>query len=180
MPASDDNAAAESARDRRNNLLHLRMPLAVVGLLLVGCTPVSREDAYRAEDECRAEARDQGFRRISVTTGALGIGDLIDFGLSARRHGNDYTGTCVYNKDTRRAEVTFNQATAESEGGFDRAREICTEEAELRDYRVRDTSDERVRNHVVRMNLELRRDGRDYIGYCRFEDGHADLDIERD
>lgn len=159
-------------------LLSITSLLAAV--VLVGCTPVSREDANRAEDECRAEARDQGFRRISVTTGAIGIGDVIDFGLSARRHGNDYTGTCVYDKDSRRARVDFNEATAEEEGGFAHAREICTEEAELRDYRVRGTSKERVRNHVVRMNLELRRHDRDYIGYCRFEDGHADLDIERD
>lgn len=152
----------------------------LVALVLVGCTPVSRQDASRAEDECRAEARDQGFRKISVTTGAIGIGDMIDYGLEAQRNGNDYTGTCVYDKDTRRAEVTFDEATADSEGGFAYAREVCTDEAELRGYRVRDTGDERVRNHVVRMNLELRRNDRDYIGVCRFEDGHADLDIDRD
>jgi hypothetical protein len=149
-------------------------------LAVAACTPVSRQDASRAEDECRAEARDQGFRNISVTTGAIGMGDIIDYGLSARRHGNDYTGTCVFNKDTRRAEVTFNEATADSDNGFAHAREVCTEEAELRGYRVRGTSDERLRNHVVRMNLELRRNDRNYVGVCRFEDGHADLDIDRD
>ena len=161
--------------------MQLRVSLAVVGLLLVAaCTPVSRQDAARAEDECRAEARDLGYRKISVTTGAIGMGDVIDYGLSARRHGNDYSGSCVYNKDTRRAEVTLNEATAEGENGFAHAREICTDEADLRGYRVRGTSDEKVRNHVVRMNMALRRDGRDYVGYCRFEDGHADLDVERD
>jgi hypothetical protein len=152
----------------------------LVALAATACTPVSRQDASRAEDECRAEARDMGYRKISVTTGAIGIGDIIDYGLSARRHGNDYTGTCVFNKDTRRAEVTFNEATADGDNGFAHAREICTEEAELRGYRVRGTSDERVRNHVVRMNLELRRNDRHYVGVCRFEDGHADLDIDRD
>ncbi len=106
----------------------------LAAVVLVGCTPVSRQDASRAEDECRAEARDLGFREISVTTGAIGIGDIIDYGLSARRHGNDYTGTCVYDKDSRRAEVTFNEATADGDDGFAHAREVCTEEAELRGY----------------------------------------------
>ena len=154
-------------------------PLFAV-LALAACTPVSRQDAARAEDECRAEARDLGYRKISVTTGAIGMGDVIDYGITARRHGNDYSGSCVYDKDTRRAEVTLYEATAEGDNGFAHAREVCTEEADLRDYRVRVTSEERVRNHVVRMNMALRRDGRDYVGYCRFEDGHADLDVERD
>ena len=152
----------------------------LAAVVLVGCTPVSREDASRAEDECRAEARDMGYRKISVTTGAIGIGDVIDYGLSARRHGNDYTGTCVYDKDSRRAEVSFDDATADGDNGFAHAREVCTDEADLRGYRVRDVSNEKVRNHVVRMNLELRRNDRNYVGVCRFEDGHADLDIDRD
>ena len=159
---------------------HASSAALLIALAATACTPVSREDASRAEDECRAEARDLGYRNISFTTAAIGIGDIIDYGLSARRHGNDYTGTCVYDKDKRRAEVTFNEATAAGENGFAHAREVCTEEAELRGYRVRGTSDERVRNHVVRMNLELRRHDRDYLGACRFEDGHADLDIDRD
>jgi hypothetical protein len=152
-------------------------PLVAV-LALAACTPVSRQDASRAEDECRAEARDMGYRKISVTTGAIGMGDVIDYGIKAERHGNDYSGSCVYDKGTRRAEVTLNEA---SDGdGSAQAREICTDEADLRGYRVQGTSEEKVRNHVVRMNMALRRDGRDYVGYCRFEDGHADLDVERD
>jgi hypothetical protein len=152
----------------------------VIALAATACTPVSRQDASRAEDECRAEARDMGYRKISVTTGAIGIGDVIDYGLSARRHGNDYTGTCVYDKDSRRAEVSFDEATADGDNGFAHAREVCTDEADLRGYRVRDVSNEKVRNHVVRMNLDLRRNDRNYVGVCRFEDGHADLDIDRD
>jgi hypothetical protein len=154
-------------------------PLAAV-LAIAACTPVSRQDAARAEDECRAEARDMGYSKISVTTGAIGMGDVIDYGLTARRHGNDYTGTCVYDKDRRRAEVTFDEATADKDNGFAYAREVCTDEADLRGYRVRGTSNEKVRNHVVRMNMALRRDGSDFTGYCRFENGHADLDVERD
>jgi hypothetical protein len=152
----------------------------LIALAAVACTAVSRQDASRAEDECRAEARDQQFRNISVTAGAIGMGDIIDYGLSARRHGNDYTGTCVFNKETRRAEVTFNEATADGDNGFAHPREVCTEEAELRGYRIRGTSDERVRNHVVRLKLDLRRNDQTYAGVCRFEDGHADLDIDRD
>jgi hypothetical protein len=154
-------------------------PIVAV-LALAACTPVSRQDAARAEDECRAEARDMGYRKISVTTGAIGMGDVIDYGLTARRHGNDYSGSCVYDKDTRRAEVTFDEATADKDNGFAYAREVCTDEADLRGYRVRGTSNEKVRNHVVRMNMALRRDGSDFTGYCRFENGHADLDVERD
>ncbi len=148
-------------------------------VMLVGCTPVSREDARRAEDECRAEARHDGYRHISVTTGAIGMGDVIDFGMSARRHGSDYTGTCVFDKDRRRAEVTFEPASGSDEDSHTRAREVCTEEADLRGYRVREISNERVRNHVVRLNMELRREDRAYVGVCRFENGHADLDIDR-
>jgi len=50
----------------------------------------------------------------------------------------------------------------------------------LRGDRVRGTSDERVRNHVLRMNLELGRNDRTCAGVCRFEDGHADPEIDRD
>ncbi len=161
--------------------MQLRVSLAVVGLLLVAsCTPVSREDARRAEDECRAEARHDGYRHLSLTTDAIGVGDVIDFGMTARRHGTDYTGTCVYDKDRRRAEVDFNPATDNEDDQYANARQICEEEAEFRDYRVRGVSNEQVRNHVIRMNMELRRDGDDYVGYCRFENGHADLDIDRD
>ena len=161
-----------------NAVKHALSTSLLIALAAVACTPVSHEDANRAEDECRAEARDQGYRHISVTTGAMGIGDDVDLGMAASRHGNDYTGTCVYDRNARRAEVSFDTADQADGNGFAHAREVCTDEAELRDYSVHGTSNERVRNHVVRMNMDLRRHDHDYVAYCRFEDGHADLEID--
>ncbi len=161
-----------------NAVKHAPSTSILITLAVVACTPVSHEDASRAEDECRAEARDQGYRHISLTTSAMGIGDDVDFGMAGRRHGNDYTGTCVYDRNARRAVVSFDAAGNSGDDGFTHAREVCSDEAELRNYSVHGTSNERVRNHVVRMNMDLRRHGHDYIAYCRFEDGHADLEID--
>lgn len=73
---------------------------------------------------------------------------------------------------------TDPQGGAETDGDrVARAREACREEAVDRGYEVRGTSDVRRVGDPVRMTLDLRRRGRTVEGYCRYQNGRADLEI---
>lgn len=149
----------------------------LAGLLLAGCTTVPPGAANRAEDECRAEARAEGFREIEADASRTGIGDSVLVEMRAVRDGRSYRGSCTYDRSTRRARLSMERADGEDSGLVQRAREACREEAVDRGFEVRGTSEVRRVGDSIRMTLELRRRGRAYEGYCRYEGRRADLEI---
>lgn len=149
---------------------------ALVSLVLAGCTQVPPGAADRAEEECRAEARAEGFRQIRTDAASTGIGDTVLVRMEAVRDGRDYRGTCTFDRSSRRVRLEMERA-GEDGALVQRAREACREEAIDRGYEVRGTSDVRRVGDTVRMNLELRRRGRTFEGYCRYEGRRADLEI---
>ena len=150
---------------------------ALVCLLLAGCTTVPPGAADRAEEECRAEARAEGFRQIEADASATGIGDKVLVRMQAVRDGRTYRGTCTFDRSSRRVRLDMERAEGDDGRLVERAREACREEAVDRGYEVRGTSAERRIGDTVRMNLELRRRGRAYEGYCRYEGRRADLEV---
>ncbi len=151
--------------------------LTVAGLALAGCTTVPPGAANRAEEECRAGARAEGFREISADTSPTGVGDSVLVDMNARRDGRAYRGTCTYDRGSRRVRLSVSRA-GEAEGDrVARAREACRDEAVDRGYEVRGTNDVRRVGDSIRMTLGLRRRGRTYEGYCRYEGRRADLEI---
>ncbi|MCS6778481.1 MAG: hypothetical protein NZ555_02110 [Geminicoccaceae bacterium] len=151
--------------------------VALSGLGLAACTTVPPRAADRAEEECRAEARAEGFREISAEASSTGIGDTVLVNMNARRDGQDYTGSCTYDRSTRRVRLSMSRVGEADGERFARAREACREEAVDRGYEVRGTSDVRRVGDTIRMTLDLRRRGRSYEGYCRYADRRADLEI---
>lgn len=149
---------------------------ALVSLVFAGCTQVPPGAADRAEDECRAEARAEGFRQIRADAASTGIGDTVLVRMEAVRDGRDYRGTCTFDRSSRRVRLEMERV-GEDGALVQRAREACREEAIDRGYEVRGTSDVRRVGDTVRMNLELRRRGRTFEGYCRYEGRRADLEI---
>jgi len=150
---------------------------ALAGLLLGGCTTVPPGAADRAEEECRAEARAEGFRQIEADASSTGIGDKVLVRMQAVRDGRSYRGTCTFDRSSRRVRLDMERAEGDDGRLVERAREACREEAIDRGYEVRGTSDVRRVGDSVRMNLELRRRGRSYEGYCRYEGRRADLEV---
>lgn len=153
------------------------MASALGGLVLGGCTTVPPRAADRAEDECRAEARAEGFREIEADASTTGIGDTVLVAMRAVRDGRSYRGSCTYDRSSRRVRLSMERADGEEGTLVQRAREACREEALDRGFEVRGTSDVRRVGDSVRMTLELRRRGRSYEGYCRYEGRRADLEI---
>lgn len=148
-----------------------------LALLLAGCVPVPPRVGERAEEECRAEARAEGFRQIETEASEVGIGDTVLVRMRARRGDDEYRGTCTYDRDRRRARLNLDPADGADGDRFARAREACREEAVDRGYEVRGTSDVRRVGDTIRMTLDLRRRGRSYEGYCRYADRRADLEV---
>ena len=158
--------------------------LFVIGAAsLLGCATATPEQARRAERECFDEARHEGYRRLEVTGVPYVVGDSVILGIKARRHGDDFSGSCTYHWDRRRAELSFGREgddRDEEEWLVEKARDACREEAQDRRYTVRGMSDERVKHDRVRLNMDLRRRGDNYFARCHYEQDRADLDIERD
>jgi len=150
---------------------------ALAGLFLAGCTQVPPGAADRAEEEGRAEARAEGFRQIRADAASTGIGDKVLVRREAVPDGREYRGTCTYDRSSRRVRLDMERADGDDSPLVERAREACREEAVDRGYEVRGTSDVRRIGDTVRMNLELRRRGRSYEGYRRYEGHRADLEI---
>ncbi len=151
--------------------------LGLAGLGLAACTTVPPGAANRAEDECRAEARAEGFREIEADASSTGVGDTVLVGMRARRDGQAYSGTCSYDRSSRRVRLSMSRGEEVDGDRVARAREACREEAVDRGYEVRGTSDVRRVGDSVRMTLDLRRRGRGFEGYCRYQDRRADLEI---
>lgn len=151
--------------------------LAVALAGLAGCTTVPPGAANRAEEECRAEARAEGFREIEADASSTGVGDDVIVRMQAVRDGRSYRGSCTYDRFSRRVRLSMARADGDDGAVVQRAREACREEAIDRGYEVRGTSDVRRVGDTVRMSLELRRRGRNYEGYCRYEGRRADLEI---
>lgn len=151
--------------------------LGLAGPGLAACTAVPPGAANRAEDECRAEARAEGFREIEADASSTGVGDTVFVAMRARRDGQAYSGTCSYDRSSRRVRLSMTRGEEADGDRVARAREACREEAVDRGYEVRGTSDVRRVGDSVRMTLELRRRGRTVEGYCRYQNGRADLEI---
>lgn len=149
----------------------------VLGLGLAACTTVPPGAADRAEEECRAEARHEGFREIEARASSSGIGDSVLVEMRAVRDGRRYTGSCTYDRDSRRVRLSMTRAEEDAAELAERARTACRDEAVDRGYQVRRISDVRQVGDTVRMNLDLRRKGRNYEGYCRYRGRTADLEI---
>ena len=150
---------------------------ALAGLFLAGCTQVPPGAADRAEEEGRAEARAEGFRQIRADAASTRIGDKVLVRREAVPDGREYRGTCTYDRSSRRVRLDMERADGDDSRLVERAREACREEAVDRGYEVRGTSEVRRIGDTVRPNLELRRRGRSYEGYCRYEGHRADLEI---
>lgn len=151
--------------------------LGLAGFALAACTTVPPGAANRAEEECRAEARAEGFREISADASPTGVGDSVLVTMNARRGGQAYSGSCTYDRGSRRVRLNMSP-TGDADGDrVARAREACRGEAIDRGYEVRGTSDVRRVGDSVRMTLDLRRRGRSAEGYCRYEGRRADLEI---
>ncbi|MCS6876941.1 MAG: hypothetical protein N2038_03200 [Geminicoccaceae bacterium] len=144
---------------------------------VTGCVPVPPRVAERAEEECRAEARAEGFRQIETEASEVGFGDTVVVRMRARRGDREYRGTCTWDRDKRRARLDLERVEDRDDRFEARAREACREEAVDRGYEVRGTSDARRIGDSFRLTLDLRRRGRSYEGYCRYEDGEARLEI---
>jgi hypothetical protein len=100
--------------------------------------------------------------------------------MKARRHDDEFSGSCTYDQDRRRADVSFTREGGGDDRLVEKARDACREEAEDRRYKVHGLTDERVKYEAVRLNMDLRRRGERYFARCHFEQGRAELDIERD
>ncbi len=159
----------------------MRGSIAIVGMLaglaLAGCNTVPPRAAARAEEECRAEARAEGFREIEADAGVTGIGDEVRVDMRAVRDGWNYRGSCTYDRSSRRVRLAMEREEGEDGSFAQRAREACRAEAIDRGFEVRGTSDVRRVGDSIRMTLELRRRGRGYEGYCRYGNRRADLEI---
>ena len=153
-------------------------PLLVgVVALAAACVPVDRRAADRAEDECRAEARAGGFRAIDTSGETSGLGDNVVVAMRAERDGREYSGNCVYDRSSRRARVDLQRGEGGEAQQASRASEACRLEARDRGYDVRRVGEIRHVGDSVRVSLDLRRKGKSYDGYCRYEDRRADLEI---
>lgn len=133
--------------------------------------------AERAEEECRAEARAEGFRQIETEVSEVGFGDQVIVRMRARRGDRDYRGTCSWDRERRRARLDLARVDDRDDWLETRARDACREEAVDRGYEIRGTSDVRRVGDTIRLTLDLRRRGRSYEGYCRYQDGEARLEI---
>lgn len=149
----------------------------VVGLGFAACTTVPPGAANRAEEECRAEARHEGFREVEARASSTGIGDSVLVDMRAVRDGQRYGGSCTYDRDSRRVRLSLARSGEEEGDRVERARTACRDEAVDRGYELRRTSDVRRVGDTIRMTLDLRRRGRSYEGYCRYEGRTADLEI---
>lgn len=159
-------------------MLALRgLALSVALGALIGCTPVPPRVAERAEEECRAEARAEGFRQIETEVSEVGFGDQVIVRMRARRGDRDYRGTCSWDRERRRARLDLARVDDRDDWLATRARDACREEAVDRGYEIRGTSDVRRVGDTIRLTLDLRRRGRSYEGYCRYQDGEARLEI---
>jgi hypothetical protein len=154
--------------------------LAALGAAaLLGCAVATPEQAHRAERECFDEARHDEYRQLEMTGTPLVVGNEVVLQMKARRHGDEFTGSCTYDQDRRHAKVTFGQQGGGGDDWMvDKARDACREEAEDRRYRVDRMSDERAKHDHVRLNMDLSRRGDRYFARCHYERGRADLEIE--
>ena len=153
----------------------------LAGLLAVGalaaCAPVDPRTADRAEEECRAEARSEGFRSIDTTNVPTGLGDNVVISMRAERNGREFSGRCVYDRSSRRARIDMERHDGNEGAVASRASEACRVGARDRGYDVRRVGDIRTVGDTVRVSMDLRRRGRNYEGYCRYEGRRADLEV---
>jgi hypothetical protein len=151
--------------------------VGLAGLGLAACTAVPPGAANRAEEECRAEARHEGFREIEADASQTGIGDTVPVTMRAVRDGQRYSGSCTYDRSSRRVRLSMSRGEEVDSDRVARARDACRGEAVDRGYDVRGIGDVRRVGDSVRMSLDLRRRGRGYEGYCRYQNQRADLEI---
>ena len=150
---------------------------AAIGAL-AACTPVDPRTADRAEDECRSEARAEGYRAIEVTGQPTGLGDNVVLSMRAERNGREYSGSCTFDRSSRRVKVDLERRDGNESGLASRASEACRVEARDRGYDVRRVGDIRAIGDTVRVSMDLRRRGKNFEGYCRFEGSRADLEVQ--
>jgi hypothetical protein len=149
-----------------------------LGCLAAGCTPVDNRTANRTEDACRAAARDDGYNNVRTTGSASGLGNSVVLSLTGSRNGRSYDGTCTYDRRSRDASIDWSGGSGGS-GSFSRAQDACEQEAENRNFTVRDIDSGDRSGNAVTFDMQLRRSGDKYTGVCTYKNGRADIRTDK-
>jgi hypothetical protein len=149
-----------------------------LGCLAAGCMPVDNRTANRAEDACRAAARDDGYNNVRTTGNASGLGNSVVLSLTGSRNGRSYDGTCTYDRRNRDASIDCSRGGSDS-GSFSRAQSACKQEAKNRNFSVRDIDSGDRSGNAIKFDMRLRRSGDDYRGVCTYKNGNANIQTDK-
>ncbi len=162
---------------------YITAPRALVSTLFLtclaaGCTPVDNRTANRAEDACMSAAQDDGYRNVRTRGSASGIGNSVIQSLTGNRNGQSYDGTCTYDRQRRRASISWERGNGGS-GSFSQARAACQQEAQSRNFTVSDIDQGDKLGNAIVLNMRLRKSGDNYTGVCKYKNGRADVQTDK-